>query len=295
MLFYPSIDPVAFHLGPLAIRWYGLAYVAGILLGWRWGVFLIRRCFSSTHASAQWSDGGHSEDPQVSKNQSGPGNGYICEKLFSDYIPLAALAIVMGGRLGHVLFYQLEYYMYHPLEILYIWQPGMSFHGGILGVVILSYFYCRQYKLAFKPFLDLLSVVAPIGLCFGRIANFINGELVGRPADVPWAMIFPGTDGVPRHPSQLYEAFLEGVFLFAVLNFVYIKKAWFKHYPGATAGLFSLGYGLVRSAVETVRTPEVPLDGPFTVGQLYCVPMILVGAWLLRQGLGTSPLKKPLL
>ncbi len=267
MLVYPSIDPIALSIGPFAIRWYGLAYVAGILLGWRWGVFLIKRYKIA-----------------------------LGEKIFSDYIPWAALGIVGGGRLGHVIFYQPAYYLNHPLEIFYIWHPGMSFHGGLLGVLVATFFYTKNHKLSLKPFLDLLAVCAPLGLFFGRLANFINGELIGRPSSVPWAMIFPETDGLPRHPSQLYEAALEGILLFIALNMLYMKSNWRQKYEGASAGLFALSYGLARIGVECFREPDAHLGyiaTHFTYGQLYSLPLVFLGLTILWQVPWTQNSPKP--
>lgn len=268
MIPYPLIDPVALQIGSLSIRWYGLAYVAGIILGWKWGVYLIKRL-------------------QLS----------LSETLFSDYIPWAALGIVAGGRLGHVIFYNLSYYIQHPLEIFYIWHPGMSFHGGILGVILVTLLYDRRHNIALKPFADLLAVSTPLGLFFGRIANFINAELVGRPTNVPWAMIFPGSDGQPRHPSQLYEAAFEGIFLFILLNYLFIQKEWYRKYTGATAGLFILGYGCIRICIENVREPDAHIGyifGFFTLGQLYSLPLVLAGFFMLWQVSWTPASHTPL-
>jgi phosphatidylglycerol:prolipoprotein diacylglycerol transferase len=262
MISYPNIDPIALQIGSLTIRWYGLAYIAGILLGWRWGVYLIRSSVGLKFAKSR----------------------EYAETLFTDYIPWAALGIVVGGRLGQVFFYEFSYYMHHPLEILQIWKPGMSFHGGILGVIIASFIYMRKHNLlnmeAVFSFWDLLAVCTPIGLFFGRIANFINGELVGRKTDVAWAMVFPGTDGEPRHPSQLYEAFLEGVVIFCIVNFLYRYRKWHSIRVGGVMAVFGISYGFMRIFAEFFRDPDGYI-GFLTMGQAYSVPLLVVGAFFL--------------
>lgn len=271
MIPYPAIDPVALHLGPVSIRWYGLSYAAGLLLGWAWGLNLCRRLKLSFCVL-------QAINPSA-------------VKLFSDYIPYAALGIVVGGRLGHAVFYNPSYYLTHPLEILYIWQPGMSFHGGLLGVILTTLWYVKRHRILALPFMDLLAVSSPWGLFFGRLANFINAELVGRPTHVPWAMIFPATDGQPRHPSQLYEALLEGVVLFIILNLVYVKAKWAKRYPGATAGLFGILYALSRIVVECYREPDLHIGyiwDIFTLGQLYSVPLLMAGLILFIRSRNAS-------
>lgn len=254
MLNYPDIDPVAIHLGPVAIRWYGISYVVAILLAW-WLLNL------RTGARR----------PDWTRDQ------------VADLIFYAAVGVIVGGRLGEVLFYNLPYFLSHPLAVFRIWEGGMSFHGGLIGVMIAGWWWGRGAGKSFFAVADFLTPVVPIGLGSGRIGNFINGELWGKPSDLPWAMIFPDPRAgvVPRHPSQLYEAFLEGLLLFVVLW-------WFSSRPRppmAVFGLFLLLYGLVRSAVEFVREPEAHigylLGGWLTVGQVLSAPMILFGAWML--------------
>lgn len=254
---YPALDPVAFKLGSLSIHWYGLAYVTGILLGWRYCVMLLSRL----HLPFQKKD-------------------------VDDFVPLATLGIVAGGRLGHVLFYNLNYYLHKPWEIFYIWRPGMSFHGGLLGVVLVTILFTRQRRIPLLAFGDILSAAAPIGLFFGRLANFINGELFGRPSTVSWAMIFPGGGPLPRHPSQLYEAFFEGIVLFCVLLFFSIKKRWPEKKPGGQTGLFLAGYGIVRIIVECFREPDVQIGyliGGTTLGQWLSFPLVVIGLGIFYQ------------
>lgn len=255
MLEYPALDPVAIHLGPLAIRWYGLMYIVGILLGW----WLLRRRAAS--------------------------RGFSHEQL-ADLVFYAVLGVILGGRLGSVLFYNLPYYLDHPLAVFKIWEGGMSFHGGLLGVLIAVGWFAHSQGRRFFEVTDYLAPVVPIGLFFGRIGNFINGELWGRPSDVPWAMVFPNpaAGNVPRHPSQLYEAALEGLLLFIIL-WLYSSKP---RPTMAVSGLFLLGYGVFRFLVEFVRMPDAQLGylafGWLTMGQVLCMPMILFGMLLLYLG-----------
>ncbi len=259
MLTYPTLDPVALSLGGLDIRWYGIAYVSGILLAWLCCTQLIRRGYSS-----------------------------ITEKDMGDFIPWATLGIVAGGRLGHVLFYGGSYYLENPLEIFMIWKPGMAFHGGIIGVILATYFFCKARNIKILVLLDLISVGTPIGLFFGRIANFINAELWGRMTDSPLGMVFPGAGPYPRHPSQLYEAALEGILLLLIQLFFLIlakKKQW---RAGLVAGVFSLSYALMRSFAEFFREPEDGFIGPFTAGQFLSLPLFLFGIFLIHRGLQTQ-------
>ena len=260
LLTYPQIDPVLVSIGPLSIRWYGLAYVAGILLGWQCCRYLAKRGFFDVKP----------ED-------------------MDDFIPWATLGIIAGGRLGEVFFYNTAHYLSNPLEILYIWQPGMSFHGGFLGVVLAGIFFVRARRIRWRTFGDLLSVGTPIGLFFGRIANFINGELYGRMTDSSLGMVFPHGGPFPRHPSQLYEAALEGLLLFAVL-FVLARTTLPKRAPGLLMGVFFLGYGLARTFAELFREPEAAsgfIIGELTMGQLLSFPLIAVGGMFLCLALRT--------
>ena len=255
MLTYPQIDPVAIALGPLKIRWYGLSYVAGILLAW-W--LLNYRAIKQ------------------------PLKGWNNEQV-SDLIFYGAIGLIIGGRLGSALFYNFPYYLANPLDIFKIWQGGMSFHGGLIGGLIAVWIYGRRINRGFFDIIDFMAPVVPVGLFFGRIANFINGELWGGPSTLPWAMVFPGphAGGIPRHPSQLYEALLEGVLLFIIL-WIYSAKP---RPTMAVSGLFLLGYGVFRSAVEFVREPDSHIGylafGWLTMGHILTLPMIILGAALL--------------
>lgn len=256
MLTYPNIDPVALSIGPLVIRWYALAYVVGIVLGYR---YVVRLC--STH-------------------------GMVLSKDAKDNMILyAIIGILLGGRLGYVLFYQPAYFLDNPLHIFMLWQGGMAFHGGIVGVIVAYWFFTRKFKLSFLGFMDCVACAAPIGLCLGRIANFINGELYGRHTDVPWAMAFPRGGPDPRHPSQLYEAALEGVFLCVVL-YVLQRFTRAAQYHGMLGGIFLIGYGLSRITAEFFREPDVQIGfiaDAVTMGQILSVPMVLAGIWLVSR------------
>lgn len=258
---FPVIDPVAVAIGPFAIRWYALAYIAGILLGWKYAVWLAKR-----------------------------RPVFFEAKLIDDLVFYATLGIVLGGRLGYVLFYNPAYYFSHPLEIFMVWQGGMSFHGGFLGVVVATALFARKVGAPMLAIGDLVAAAAPIGLFFGRIANFINGELFGRAApDVPWAMAFPHGGPIPRHPSQLYEATLEGLVLF-VLLFLLARRESIRRKPGIIIGAFFAGYGIARTICEFFREPDVQLGfilPHVTMGQILSLPMIVVGTaiilWAMRR------------
>ncbi len=250
MIAYPDIDPVALNLGFLKIHWYGISYVLGILAAW----WLLRFRGSQD----QW--------------------GFSSEQV-SDLIFYAMLGIIVGGRLGSVIFYNLPYYLQHPLEVIYLQQGGMSFHGGLLGVFAAVWFFCHKFNKRFFNVTDFIAPVVPIGLGSGRIGNFINGELWGGPSNLPWAMIFPdpAAGGIARHPSQLYEALLEGLILFIILW-------WFSSKPRpvmAISGLFLFGYGVFRFMVEFVRVPDAHIGylafDFVTMGMLLSTPMILFG------------------
>lgn len=253
---FPSIDPVLIEIGPLAIRWYALAYILGLILGWQYLKRLVRR------------------------------PGWRLQPVdIDDLLLYATLGVVLGGRIGYVLFYRPGFYLSHPLEALAVWEGGMAFHGGVLGVIgaIVLFAWLRD-----RPILeiaDVVSAAAPIGLFLGRIANFINGELFGRVADVPWAVVFPRGGPEPRHPSQLYEAGLEGLLLFAILAWL----AWRPRRPeheGRITGAFLLGYGLARSFAELFREPDAHLGylvGGMTMGQILSLPMIAAGLFLLAR------------
>jgi phosphatidylglycerol:prolipoprotein diacylglycerol transferase len=269
---FPDFDPVLVHLGPIAIRWYALAYVAGILLGWRYAVALVRN-------AGLWALRG----PPATVDQ------------VDDLILWITVGVIVGGRLGHVIFYTPELIWTDPVEILKTWHGGMSFHGGAIGVLLALGVFAWRNKLDLLRIGDIAAACAPIGLFFGRIANFINGELWGRPTTLPWGIIFPGAGPEPRHPSELYEAGLEGVVLFLVLR-------WSTHgrkdlnRRGVVMGLFIAGYGVARTALENVREPDAYMPNfPFglTMGMILSIPMILVGAWLVWRGLKEPPPASP--
>ena len=247
-----QIDPVALSIGSLQLRWYGLMYLAGFGLGWMLG---------------RW-------------RASRPGSGWTGPDV-DDLLTCVMIGIILGGRLGYVLFYDLPVYINDPMEIMRIWNGGMSFHGGLLGVLGAFWYFARTRGRTFLEVSDFIAPLIPQGLFFGRLGNFINGELWGKVSDVPWAVVFPGAGPLPRHPSQLYEAALEGLLLFIILWVFSLKP----RKVGAVSGLFALAYGVFRFAVEFVRMPDVQLGylafGWLTMGQLLCVPLILAGAWLL--------------
>jgi phosphatidylglycerol:prolipoprotein diacylglycerol transferase len=252
---YPAIDPVALQIGPIAIRWYGLAYITGLLLGWRYTVWLARQ-------------------PRFNPAGSRPTPADL-----DDFLFWAMAGVLVGGRLGIVLFYQPHYYFSHPGDILRIWEGGMSFHGGMLGVVTALILYARQKGIALFRLSDLICCAVPIGLFFGRIANFVNGELWGRPSDVPWAMVFPGAGPLPRHPSQLYEATAEGLILFAILG-ILAQMPRIRARSGLLTGLFLVGYAIARSVCEFFREPDSYLGfivGRISMGQILSFPMALAG------------------
>ena len=247
MLTAPDIDPVAIAIGPIKIHWYGLMYVIGFVAVWWLG----------------------------SRSAKQPHSGWT-EAQLSDVIFYGVLGILLGGRLGYVLFYKLPYYLDNPLDIFKIWQGGMAFHGALLGVVVAVWWCGRKYRKPFFAITDFVAPWAPIGLGLGRIGNFINQELWGRVTDLPWGMVFRNAGDLPRHPSQLYQAALEGAALFVIL-WLYTRK---RRPLGAVSGLFLVCYGLFRFLVEFVREPDAHLGfvfGPFTMGQLLSVPMVLIG------------------
>lgn len=252
---FPNFDPVLISIGPVAIRWYALAYVGSILLGW----WLARRVSADARA---W--GGLSPIRPIDVD---------------DVIVWCALGIVLGGRLGYVLFYQPDYFAAHPAEVLLLWRGGMSFHGGFLGTVLALVLFAWRRGIPVLAMLDLAAIVTPIGLFFGRIANFVNGELWGRVTDVPWAFVFPYAGPEPRHPSQLYEAGLEGIVLFLILMLALRRGALARR--GLVGGLFVAGYGVMRVIGELFREPDANIGflvSGLTMGMLLSLPMILVGA-----------------
>ncbi len=251
MLKYPHFDPVLLQIGFFKIHWYGLMYLVGIGAGWALGYYRAKK-----------------------------SNGYWDPEWLGDLIFYIAIGVVIGGRLGYMLFYDFNEFIHHPWIIVQIWDGGMSFHGGFIGVLIAMWLFARKINKPWLQLMDFVAPLAPIGLGAGRIGNFINGELWGRVTNVPWAMIFPSGGPLPRHPSQLYEFFLEGVVMFVVL-WLYSSKP---RYVGRVSGLFLLLYGFFRFLVEFVRNPDPQLGfvafGWMTRGQELCIPMILLGVFL---------------
>jgi len=263
---FPAINPVLIHLGPLVVRWYALAYIVGIIAGW----FYARAIIVSERL---W---------------GGPAPLTVTD--FDDFVVWITLGIILGGRTGYVLFYNFPHFAEHPMQIFELWNGGMSFHGGVIGCVIAIVLFALHRRIPMLSLGDVTATVAPIGLFLGRIANFINGELWGRPTDVPWAMIFPNGGPLPRHPSQLYEAALEGVVLFIVLGLL-VRSGWLKR-PGVVTGAFALGYGVARIFCEFFREPDIQLGflwGGLTMGMLLCIPLMLGGIALLVVALWRAP------
>jgi phosphatidylglycerol:prolipoprotein diacylglycerol transferase len=266
---YPQIDPVLVHVGPFAIRWYALAYIFGILGGWLYARAIVR-------ARALWG-----------------GKAPLTVNDFDDFILWVTLGIIVGGRAGYVLFYNLPYFADNPLEVAQLWHGGMSFHGGFAGCVLAVFLFARHRGISALSLGDITCAVGPIGLLLGRIANFVNGELWGRPADVPWAMVFPGGGSAPRHPSQLYEAALEGLVLFVAL-FVVVRAGGLKR-PGLTIGCFAAGYAIARTIGEVFREPDVQLGflwGGVTMGMLLSVPLLLAGVAFIVYALQHPPRRR---
>ncbi len=248
---FPALDSVAVRIGPLAIRWYALSYIAGLVIGWLYCRWLTRR------------------PPQT-----------LTTVQIDDFLLWATLGVVLGGRLGYIIFYNPIYFLQHPLQMLTVWHGGMSFHGGLIGVILAMILFTRNRGLPFFALADIVACATPIGLFLGRLANFVNGELFGRPTDLPWGMVFPNGGPLPRHPSQLYEAFLEGIVLFAVL-FALARFTAAKARLGVLSGAFLVGYGVCRIIAELFREPDPQLGflfGGATMGQLLSVPMLILGA-----------------
>jgi len=255
-LSYPNIDPILVQFGPIAIRWYSLSYLGGLIFAWVYMGRLIR----------------------VS---AAPCN----QEQVSDYIFWAMMGIIFGGRLGYVLFYNFGYYINNIGDAFAVWDGGMSFHGGFVGVCVATILFCKKNKIPLFRFADIIACASPIGLMLGRFANFINGELYGRVTDAPIGMVFPGGGPLPRHPSQLYEAMLEGFLLFFILYFIYNFTNARKK-PGLITGIFIIGYALARTFVEQFREPDNHIGFLFgtdllTMGQLLSLPMVLLGLYLI--------------
>ena len=286
MIAFPNISPEIFSITifgvELALRWYALAYIIGLILGWRIAVLAANR-------------------PALWRNNLSPIEAVQVEDLLTWVI----VGVILGGRLGYVLFYQPVHFLYHPLEIVMIWKGGMAFHGGLAGVCVAAYLFFRRNLVPYASGADLLALAAPAGLLLGRVANFINAELWGRPTDLPWGVIFPGEAAqacgqiaglCARHPSQLYEAVLEGLLLGGLLLFLAFKKAALKK-PGLITGIFFAGYGIARCFVELVRQPDAQFQSPenplgyvfelaglgITMGQILSLPMIAVGLFLISR------------
>lgn len=254
----PFINPVLFKIGSLEIRWYSLAYIFGIIFAW-----IIIKYFNK-------------------KNKI-----FDAKKISDDFFTYAVFSIIIGGRLGYVLFYNLPFYIKNPIDIFKIWEGGMSFHGGFIGVAVGLYFLCKKYKINFFEFSDLLSIAAPVGLFFGRLANFINLELYGRVTTSKIGVIFPNAGDLPRHPSQLYEVFLEGIVLFLIL-FCTAKNIEIKKHKGLLTSIFLIGYGISRFIVEFFREPDWQIGyilKYFTMGQILTIPIIILGLLILIKSL----------
>ena len=251
-MFINNFDPVAFEFLTFKIRWYSLSYIVGIVIAW---IYIKKFILKETEYS----------------------------KYIDDLISYVIIGVIIGGRLGYVIFYNFEYYINNPLEILMIWTGGMSFHGGVLGVIISTYLFCKKNKLSTFYFLDLISLSAPIGIFLGRIANFINSELYGTRTDFFLAVIFEKVDTVSRHPSQIYEAFFEGIILFILLNFIY--KKYINHKPGVLSALFLIFYSIFRFIIEFTREPDTHLGLVFmelSQGQVMSILFFVVGLIILK-------------
>jgi len=257
----PEFNPFAIQIGAFGIRWYALAYIVGLLLGY----YLLRREARQPHAPIQ----------------------PFQLDLLLNYV---LFGVILGGRLGYVAFYNPAFFLSHPFEILKIWQGGMSFHGGLLGVTFGMVLFARRQGIAILHVSDRVAMVAPVGLFLGRLSNFINAELYGRVTDLPWAMVFPRSDGLPRHPSQLYEAGLEGLGI-GIAMLLAARRGWLAH-PGRMTAILLLGYGIARYLVEFAREPDAHLGlffGVISMGQILCLPMIAAGLYLMFRGRNGKP------
>ena len=253
-MFVNNLDPVAISLFNIDIRWYSLAYIFGLIFSIQYGKFLITK-----------------------------NNFFKFEKdILDDYLPYAILGIILGGRIGYILFYDLAFYIKNPIEIFYIWQGGMSFHGGLVGIILISLYFVKKKQIDFYVFSDLLALISPIGLFLGRIANFINSELIGLPSNLPWSVIFVKIDQIPRHPSQLYEALLEGIMLFLILNLIFK----FKKIKGYVSAYFLILYSFFRIVSEQFRLPDEHLGyvlGNLSMGSVLSIIILLIGIFILRD------------
>ncbi len=256
-MFTHNLEPILIDFGFLALRWYSLAYIIGILIGWWYGKKIITNITLKKENKFNLKD-------------------------FDDLITYLIISIIIGGRIGYIVFYNFSYYLSNPLEVIKIWQGGMSFHGALIGIIFGTYIYSAKRKLETFFLLDVIACVAPIGIFFGRIANFINSELVGKISNVQWSVVFPTVDMMPRHPSQLYEAFFEGVVLFIIMNFIISKK---NYEIGTCSYLFLIFYGLFRIFSEFFREPDPQLGylfGAFSMGMLLSLVMIFFGMLIYK-------------
>ncbi len=251
-MFTIIFDPVAFTFFAFEIRWYSLSYIFGILIGWSYCKKILIK-----------------------------DNNIL--KLFDDLLTYIIFGIVVGGRLGYILFYNFEYYLNNLYKIFFIWEGGMSFHGGLVGIILTTYLFSKKHKINKNIFLDLISISAPIGIFFGRLANFINGELVGKTTNSSWGFIFPNFDNLPRHPSQLYEAFLEGIVLFVLMNLIFFKK---NYKIGTCSFAFLIIYGIFRIVSEFFREPDIQIGyiiEPLSMGMLLSILMVFAGLILINK------------
>ena len=251
-MFTHNLDPVLLNLGIISIRWYSLAYIFGIIIGWWYGKKIIIKRF------------------QVNEDKS-------LSSKFDDIITYIIIGIIIGGRLGYIIFYNFDFYIQNPLNVFKIWEGGMSFHGALIGVIIATYFFSKKEKISTFLLLDVIACVAPIGIFLGRLANFINGELVGKTTDVPWGVIFPTKDMMPRHPSQLYEAFFEGLILFIIINLILFKR---DYKIGTCSYMFLIFYGCFRIISEFFREPDIQVGYLFnylSMGSILSIMMIILG------------------
>jgi phosphatidylglycerol:prolipoprotein diacylglycerol transferase len=274
MLVFPNIDPVALSIGPLTVTWYALAYVAGFIIGWRYARYLLALYANSENT-----------------------NKIITPEQLDDFLVWAIFGVILGGRIGYVLFYMPSLILapWEPIELpvldlvpfppaLMTWNGGMSFHGGLIGLIISAYLFSRKHSTSLLNLSDILACTAPIGIFFGRIANFVNSELYGRVTDMPWGIIFPNGGSLPRHPSQLYESLLEGICLFVILS-VMAHKSYIRAKPGLLSGVFLVGYSLSRLIIEWFREPDSHIGfiiNSITLGQILSIPMLLIGLMVIK-------------
>ncbi len=251
-MFTHNLDPILLDFGLIAIRWYSLAYIFGIMIGWWYGRKIIQKKFNNT-------------EKEINLNA------------FDDLITFLIISIILGGRIGYVIFYNIEYYIQNPIDIVKVWEGGMSFHGAMLGIIIGTYFFSQRRNIKTFLFLDVIACVAPIGIFLGRVSNFINGELVGKATNVYWGVVFPKIDDITRHPSQLYQALLEGIVLFFIMRLVLFKK---NYKIGDCSSMFLIFYGIFRIFVEFFRQPDIQLGyifGFISMGMILSIFMLAAG------------------